>query len=50
MVTRACQTICPSLRQRHSEFTTSNGARIDTLGLDENGYPVILEYKRSVKA
>ena len=31
-----------------SEFTTSNGARIDTLGLDENGCPVILEYKRSV--
>lgn len=31
-----------------SEYTTSNGARIDTLGLDENGCPVILEYKRSV--
>ena len=30
-----------------SEFTTSNGGRIDTLGLDENGCPVILEYKRS---
>jgi predicted transport protein len=29
-----------------SEFTTSNG-RIDTLGLDENGSPVILEYKRA---
>jgi predicted transport protein len=29
-----------------TEFTTSNG-RIDTLGLDENGSPVILEYKRS---
>jgi predicted transport protein len=29
-----------------SEFTTSNG-RIDTLGLDENGCPVILEYKRA---
>ncbi|MGL4440045.1 MAG: DUF5655 domain-containing protein [Bosea sp. (in: a-proteobacteria)] len=31
-----------------SEFTTGSGARIDTLGLDENGCPVILEYKRSV--
>jgi predicted transport protein len=30
-----------------SEFTTSNGGRIDTLGLDENGCPVILEYKRA---
>ena len=24
-----------------SEFTTTNGGRIDTLGLDENGCPVI---------
>lgn len=30
-----------------SEFTTSNGGRMDTLGLDENGCPVILEYKRA---
>ncbi len=30
-----------------TEFTTSNGGRIDTLGLDENGCPVILEYKRA---
>ncbi|HEY1745728.1 MAG TPA: DUF5655 domain-containing protein [Xanthobacteraceae bacterium] len=30
-----------------SEFTTTNGGRIDTLGLDENGSPVILEYKRA---
>lgn len=29
-----------------SEFVTTNG-RIDTLGLDENGCPVILEYKRA---
>jgi len=29
-----------------SEFTTSNGGRIDSLGLDENGCPVIIEYKR----
>jgi predicted transport protein len=30
-----------------SEFITSNGGRMDTLGLDENGCPVILEYKRA---
>jgi predicted transport protein len=30
-----------------SEFTTTHGGRIDTLGLDENGCPVILEYKRA---
>jgi predicted transport protein len=30
-----------------SEYTTTHGGRIDTLGLDENGCPVILEYKRS---
>lgn len=30
-----------------SEFTTTNGGRIDTLGLDENGCPVILEFKRA---
>jgi predicted transport protein len=31
-----------------SEFSTTHGGRIDTLGLDENGCPVILEYKRSI--
>jgi hypothetical protein len=31
-----------------SEFTTSNGGRIDSLGIDENGCPVILEYKRAL--
>jgi hypothetical protein len=31
-----------------SEYTTTNGGRIDTLGLDGNGLPVILEYKRSL--
>jgi predicted transport protein len=33
-----------------SEYTTgkTHGGRIDTLGLDENHCPVILEYKRSV--
>jgi RecB family endonuclease NucS len=30
-----------------SEFMTTHGGRIDTLGLDENGSPVILEYKRA---
>jgi len=30
-----------------SEFTTTHGGRIDTLGLDENGCPVLLEYKRA---
>lgn len=29
-----------------SEYTTTNGGRMDTLGIDENGYPVIIEYKR----
>lgn len=28
-----------------SEYSTSNGGRIDTLGIDENGFPVIIEYK-----
>ncbi len=32
-----------------SEFTTSHGGRIDTLGLDEDGFPVIIEYKRDEK-
>jgi hypothetical protein len=31
-----------------SEFTTTNGGRIDTLGLDESGSPVIIEYKRAM--
>ncbi|CAH9060281.1 hypothetical protein PSECIP111854_02574 [Pseudoalteromonas sp. CIP111854] len=31
-----------------TEFTTSNGGRIDSLGLDENGCPVIIEYKRHI--
>jgi len=32
-----------------SEFTTSHGGRVDTLGLDEDGSPVIIEYKESEK-
>ena len=28
-----------------SEFPTNNGGRMDTLGIDENGFPVIIEYK-----
>src|SRR5687768_13619043 len=33
-----------------SEYTTgkTHGGRIDTLGLDENDCPVIIEYKRSL--
>ena len=33
-----------------SEYATgkTHGGRIDTLGLDENGFPVIIEYKRSL--
>ncbi len=30
-----------------SEFPTSNGGRMDSLGIDENGSPVIIEYKRA---
>ncbi len=29
-----------------SEYATTHGGRMDSLGLDENGYPVIIEYKR----
>ena len=38
------------VRFLRSEYSTgkSHGGRIDTLGLDENGYPVIVEYKRSL--
>ena len=31
-----------------SEYATTHGGRMDTLGLDENGYPVIVEYKRTM--
>jgi len=30
-----------------SEYSTSFGGRIDTLGIDRNGSPVIIEYKRN---
>ena len=30
-----------------SEYPTSNGGRMDSLGIDENGSPVIIEYKRA---
>lgn len=29
-----------------SEYATTHGGRMDTLGIDENGYPVIIEYER----
>lgn len=28
-----------------SEFSTGQGGRIDTLGIDENGFPVVIEFK-----
>lgn len=31
-----------------TEHSTSNGGRIDSLGLDENNLPTIFEYKRSI--
>ncbi len=30
-----------------SEFVTNTGGRMDTLGIDENNAPVVIEYKRS---
>lgn len=30
-----------------SEFATTNGGRMDSLGIDENSSPVIIEYKRA---
>ena len=32
-----------------SEYRNTDGGRIDSVGIDENNCPVILEYKRSVK-
>ena len=32
-----------------SEYTTTHGGRIDTLGIDEDGSPVIIEYKEDEK-
>ena len=32
-----------------SEYTTTDGGRMDSIGIDENNCPVIFEYKRSVK-
>lgn len=39
------------IRFLRSEYQTgkTHGGRIDTLGIDENGCPVIIEYKRAVK-
>jgi len=37
------------IRFLSSEFKTTHGGRIDTLGLDEDGSPVIIEYKESEK-
>ena len=30
-----------------SEFATNEGGRMDSLGIDENNSPVVIEYKRS---
>ena len=30
-----------------SEFITNEGGRMDTLGIDENNAPVVIEYKRA---
>src|SRR5688572_15586903 len=30
-----------------SEFITNSGCRMDTLGIDENNAPVVIEYKRA---
>lgn len=32
-----------------SEYSTTDGGRMDSIGIDENNCPVIFEYKRSVK-
>lgn len=32
-----------------SEYRTTDGGRMDSIGIDENNCPVILEYKRSMK-
>lgn len=40
------------VRFLHTEYSTGSkhGGRIDTLGIDENGCPVIIEYKRSTNS
>lgn len=35
------------VRFLESEFSTTHGGRMDTVGIDENNCPVIIEYKRS---
>ena len=32
-----------------SEYRTTDGGRMDSIGIDENNCPVIFEYKRSIK-
>ncbi|MCK9319152.1 DUF5655 domain-containing protein [Methanoculleus sp.] len=38
-----------SIKFLATEYTTTHGGRIDTLGLDEDGSPVIIEYKEDEK-
>lgn len=56
-IEKSLQTFCEAnleallgVRFLATEYSTGpvHGGRIDTLGLDENGCPVIIEYKRSV--
>jgi predicted transport protein len=56
-IEKSLQTLCEAnleallgVRFLATEYSTGpvHGGRIDTLGLDENGCPVIIEYKRSV--
>lgn len=56
-VEKSLQTLCEQnleallgVRFLASEYSTGkvHGGRIDTLGIDENGCPVIIEYKRAV--
>ena len=35
------------IRFVYSEYPTTHGGRMDTLGLDENNSPVIIEYKKA---
>jgi predicted transport protein len=38
---------CLDIHLLETEYSTTSGGRIDTLGVDRNGAPVIIEYKRN---
>jgi predicted transport protein len=51
---KSLQTLCEAnleallgVRFLASEFVTNEGGRMDTLGIDENNAPVVIEYKRA---